>query len=91
MTIQKYDLVSSNTKLNANGWSVPLSLNFRVIHLFTVSILGTMLLQCMILEISISCNFQYHSSMPCYCTWEMGLVADVKPLTIKDNILYHQV
>jgi len=25
MTIQKYDWVSKDTKLNANGWSVPLN------------------------------------------------------------------
>jgi len=25
MTIQKYDWVSKGTKLNANGWSVPLN------------------------------------------------------------------
>jgi len=28
MTIQKYDWVSKDTKLNANGWSVPLKSNF---------------------------------------------------------------
>jgi len=28
MTIQKYDWVSKDTKLNANGWSVPLRLRF---------------------------------------------------------------
>jgi len=28
MTIQKYDWVSKDTKLNANGWSVPLSIWF---------------------------------------------------------------
>jgi len=26
MTIQKYDWVSKDTKLNANGWSVPLNI-----------------------------------------------------------------
>jgi len=30
MTVQKYDWVSKDTKLNANGWSVPLKEDFNV-------------------------------------------------------------
>ena len=31
MTIEKYDLVSSNTKLNADGWGVPLKTDLSLL------------------------------------------------------------